>query len=136
MSDDYAFYRDQTIKLIRQDGANQARLDGHDEAIERIEKAVTDGFANLERRTAEQINHIRGEIKQSAEATHQEIKQHTDGLYTALDEIKQERASFSRALGRVAAAIILAVIAAAAANYAAISPQVADMTARAIGQLN
>lgn len=136
MSDDYAFYREQTIKLIRQDGANQARLDGHDDAIDRIEKAVTDGFANLEQRSAEQINHIRGEIKQSNDGIRHELKQHTDGLYAALDEIKQERANFGRALGRVGAAIILAVIAAAAANYAAISPQVADMTARAIGQLN
>lgn len=115
---------DRIIKLEREAGANEARLDGHDEAIERIEKAVTDGFAQAERKTAEQINHIRGEIKITA-----------DGIYTALDEIKQERASFGRALGRVAAAIILAVIAAAAANYAAISPQVANMASQAISQL-
>lgn len=123
MTDD-RWMLDRILKLEREAGANEARLDGHDEAIERIEAAVTDGFAGLERKSAEQINHIRGEIKSSA-----------DGLYAALDEIKQERASFGRALGRVGAAIILAVIAAAAANYAAISPQVSGMAMRAIDQL-
>jgi len=112
MTDDYAFYRDKMIDLIRQDGANQARLDGHDEAIDRIEKAVTDGFAKAEHKTAEQIQHIRGEIKATEGA-----------LMQAIDEVKQERADFHKALSRVGWAIIAAVVAAAAAQTA-LSPQI------------
>lgn len=124
MSDDYAFYREQTIKLIREAGANEARLDGHDEAIDRIEKAVNDGFAHQENKTTEQINHIRGEIKNAV-----------DILTVSLEDVKQERANFNRALNRVGLAVIVAIVAAALTQYAALSPQVAGMAAQALGTL-
>ena len=123
MTDDYAFYRDKMIDLIRQDGANQARLDGHDEAIDRIEKAVTDGFTRQEQKTAEQINHIRGEIKATA-----------DSLVQAIEDVKQERADFRKALSRVGWAIIAAVVVvAAAAAQTALSPQIAGVAMQALG---
>ena len=113
---------DKIFQLEREAGASEARLDGHDEAIERIESAVKQGFEEVKNATAVQINHVRGEIKAT-----------TDTLALAIDEVKAERAEFHKALSRVGWAIIAAVVAAAAAQTA-LSPQVVDAAARALGQ--
>lgn len=130
---DETFFREQTIKLIREAGANEARLNAHGDAIARIETAVKDGFAHQEIRTAEQINHIRGEIKTMGEAAKAQREADLESITLALDEVKQDRASFNRSLSRVGWAIIAAVVAAAAAQTA-LSPQAAEIAARAIGQ--
>lgn len=122
MTDD-RWMLDKIFQLEREAGASEARLDGHDEAIDRIESAVKAGIAELKGAQETSANHLRGEIKATA-----------DTLAQAIGEVKQERADFQRALSRVGWAIIAAVVAAAAAQTA-LSPQVAGIAARALSQI-
>lgn len=135
MSDDYAFYREQTIRLIRQDGANQARLDGHDEEVKRLAQEMKDGLADVKTSLQGQVGSLRAELLTRMDTLETQRKNDMVAIEGAITENKQASEKLPRALSRVGWAIIAAVAAAAAAQIA-LSPQAARTAVQALEHIS
>ena len=123
---------EQLVKLIRADGANEARLNATDKAIEKIATEMKDGFARQEMKTAEQVNHIRGEMKIIDERQARQRETDMTAIEARMVEISAAALGFQSRLTRVGWAIIAAVIAAAVAQTA-LGPGLAQMAGH-VGQ--
>lgn len=136
MTDDRSQWMlDKIIGHERELGASEARHSAHEESIERVATEMEKGFTKLEAAQLQGFNALRGEMVADAQQRERQRQLDNAAITAAIDEVKQERANFGRALSRVAWAIIAAVVAAAATQYAALSPQVAGIASRALDHL-
>lgn len=118
----------------RELGRSEARTDAADAAIARIASEMKDGFAKLERLQEAGFNHLRGEMKSTAEAQERQRRLDMDGVSAAITQNGEASSSFRRTLFRVAWAIVAAVLAAATGQLALGGhlPGMAGMAATAI----